>query len=231
MIGIIKTTGFVSLIFILGCVSSKESSKGERKVKPELSVRVGLNKGGIVENTDFTQLENADVDAYSGATNNGVHSGVHATVPLFSNSIEAGIDYMFNDQRFSYADEINNFQGKRSIGVSQFMMPLTYNFGLLKSKRTNGLLRLKVGFLFQYNVLNVSNSGNLPEYNYNRFSNGLLFGLEAIPFELENGSSLGVYCNLYRGSRIYTDFYNKPDFEVPGSAFFNAGVSYFFNKQ
>ncbi len=225
-----KWSFLIFLFFFFGCVSSNKTARKEGEWSPELSVRMGINKGGIVENTDFSELETAEVDAYTGATSTGIHAGAHAEMPLFINSLETGIDYMYNSQTFNYDDERNNFSGDRKLGVSQFMLPVTYNFGLFRNELDEHLFSLKIGFMFQYNLLNVTNTGLLPDYSYNRFSNGPVFGLETIPIVLNNGSKLGFYCNFYRGSQLYKDFYNKPEFDTPGSAFFRAGISYYFNQ-
>jgi len=224
-----KWVCLVFLFFFFGCVSSNKTAK-EEEWSPELSVRLGINKGGIVENTDFSELETSEVDAYTGATSTGIHAGAHAEMPLFINRLETGLDYMYNSQTFNYDDGQNNYSGHRKFGVYQFMLPVTYNFGFFRTDLGDPLLRVKIGFMFQYNVLNVSNAGLLPDYSYNRFSNGPVFGLEATPIVLNNGSKLGFYCNFYRGSQLYKDFYNKPEFDTPGTAFFKAGISYYFNQ-
>jgi len=216
----------ISVFFLFGCVSSNKTARKEDKWQPRISARAGINKGGIVENTEFTELEASDVDAYSGATRVGLHTGLHAEIPVFNNSLETGIDYMYNSQTFNYNDEQNNYTGKRKIGVSQFMLPLTYNFGFFRNELGERMFHLKLGFMIQYNLLNVSNSGSIPEYSYNRVSNGPLFGLEAIPIVLNNGDKLGLYCNFYRGSQLYQDFYNPSEFETSGTSFFKAGISF-----
>jgi hypothetical protein len=137
---------------------------------------------------------------------------------------------MFSKQVFSYQDPANGYTGNRNIGMSQFMVPLTYNFTFLKKKRPGGLFQLKLGMMFQYNMLSLDDNGSLlPDYHVNRLSNGMILGFETTPFRLENGSRIGFYADLYRGTQIYEDFYNQSAFEMPGSSFFKAGIIYHFN--
>ena len=61
----------------------------------------------------------------------------------------------------------------------------------------------------------------LQSCQYNFFSGGVTLGLAAFPVSFDNGSRLGLYVDRYRGSQIYKDFYNQPEFEVPGSSYGN----------
>ena len=135
--------------------------------------------------------------------------------------METGLDYMYNHQTFNYIDEVNSFIGVRRLHVSQFMVPVTYNFVFQKVG-----LHLKVGLLGQFNLVSANGTGILPYNSVIPFSAGPTFGVSFLPFHFRNGDTLGIYCDIYRGSQIYKDFYNQPKFEIPGSSFIKFGFKY-----
>jgi hypothetical protein len=198
----------------------------------------GYNYGGMVENTDLTLVPNVQatpestVDAYTGATIAGPNVGLHINQLLRYGEIETGIDYMYNYQSFSYADQGNLYLGVRKLHVNQIMFPLTYNFVLFKQTMPYAELQIKFGFLGQYNLIDVSDAGltRLPEFSIDKFSGGATLGISAYPVKFNNGSKLGFYLDAYRGSRIYTDYYNQANFEMPGSAFVKMGLKYQFKN-
>lgn len=220
-------------IFIVlgGCQSTLKSAK--EKVK--LSAQLGLNKGGITENTDMevvagsTNTPATSVDAFSGATNTGFNAGVHASYPLKRNEIETGVDFMLNNQTFTYEDEANGYAGQRKLNVSQIMVPLTYNFNLLNGALPSAEIQVKLGVAGQLNFVGADNTGLLPAYEVNRWSNGFTFGVSAYPFHFRNNHKLGFYLDGYRGTQIYEDFYNLSEYEVPGSSYMKFGLKYQFN--
>ena len=220
-----------ALIIAGGCTSTMKSAKENVK----LSVQLGLNKGGITENTDMevvassTKTPSTSVDAFSGATNTGFNAGLHASYPLKRNEIETGIDFMLNKQTFTYNDEINGYAGQRTLNVSQIMVPLTYNFNLLKGALPSAEIQVKLGVAGQVNFLGADNTGSLPTYEVNRWSNGFTFGFSAFPFRFKNNHKLGFYLDGYRGTQIYEDFYNLSEYEVPGSSYMKFGLKYQFN--
>lgn len=57
---------------------------------------------------------------------------------------------------------------------------------------------------------------------------GGLLGISAYPVRFGNGSKLGIYIDVYRGSQIYEDYYNQKVFETPGSSFVKGGIWYRF---
>jgi hypothetical protein len=220
---------FVTLFVLGGCAVSHSASDRQKTWKPTYRLQAGANLGGIVENRDFEQLPNVDVDAFSGATRAGVNAGAHVVLPLLVNSVETGIDFMYSPQTFTYSDVINEHHGTRKLGSSQLMWPLTYNIGLLKSRQAGGVAQIKIGHVLQYNMLNITETGQqLPDYDVNRFSNGATLGISATPFSLSNGARMGFYFDFYRGTRIFEDFYNSKDFDMPGSAYMKAGIIYQF---
>jgi len=122
----------ISIISFTTCSGSSNFPFEKTVCKPRLQLLVGTNKGGIIENTDFRTTPEIPVDAFSGATKMGGNLGAHVLIPVEQNAMETGIDYMYNGQSFTYNDPVNKFSDKRSIDISQFMIPLTFNLGLFR---------------------------------------------------------------------------------------------------
>lgn len=223
----------VALITILmmifsGCKITKNASE---TAKPVFNIHTGLNTGGITENTDIIKTNGVAVDAFTGATNSsktGFNLGASVSLPVLRNSVETGIDLMFNNQAFTYKDNINNYYGYRKIDITQIMLPLTYNFGFFKKNNPMGAFQLKIGGVVQYNILNITDDGVLPTYNYNHFSAGATIGFKLIPVKFNNHNNLGFYLDGYRGGQIYKDLYNQSGFEIPGSSYMKAGILFEF---
>lgn len=217
------------LWMVMGCTVTEKSQRGLK-----YSVQAGLNKGGITENTDLTIVPNAQatpestVDAFSGATRLGGNVGFHVSKPLRYGQLESGVDYMYNHQTFSFADQGNMLIGVRQFHVNQLMLPLTYNFVLFKRLLPASELQLRVGYLGQLNLISTTGIGMLPVYSLKTWSNGATLGLSAHLIQFGNGSKLGLFVDGYRGSRIYTDHYNQESFEMPGSSFVKFGFKYQF---
>lgn len=133
-----KTIKIKLLLFVLVCLifSCSTVEKGATEKKTTITFQVGSNIGGITENTDMREVPGvvapteATVDAYSGATQTGFNAGVHINHRLKNNQVETGLDYMYNNQTFNYIDAGNKYIGVMELHVSQFMIPLTYNFSL-----------------------------------------------------------------------------------------------------
>ncbi len=193
---------------------------------------MGSNLGGITENTDLSVIPGvkvpaeATVDAFTGATHPGFNAGVHINHRLKKNQVETGLNYMYNHQTFNYTDAGNKYIGVRELHVSQFMIPLTYNFSLFSKTFQNAEIQLKVGLLGQLNAVSGKGTGILPDYSVIPFSAGPTLGFSILPFHFRNDDKLGIYCDIYRGSQIYKDFYNQPKFEMPGSSFIKFGFKY-----
>jgi len=218
----------VVIVLFAGCNVSKEGKTWH----PLYRVQAGLNKGGITENTDFSKTDDVVPDAFSGATNMGFNASGHTLLPLKHNSVETGVDYMYNKQKFTFRDATNGYNGTRTIGSSQIMVPITYNLGLFKKNDPLGMVQLKLGYLMQFNMFNVSNNGNsLTDYSLKHFSSGITFGVSITPLKLNNGNSLGLYFDGYRGSKIYNDYYNRSIYEMPASSFLKFGVIYQFGNK
>jgi hypothetical protein len=137
---------------------------------------------------------------------------------------------MHNHQTFKYIDAGNMYIGVREINVSQLMLPLTYNFTLFRIILPEADIQLKAGYLGQINIISTEGFGILPDYSLRHFSNGATAGISALPFKFENGSKLGFFLDIYRGSRIYTDYYNQSGFEMPGSSFMKFGLKFQFKQ-
>jgi hypothetical protein len=224
----LKLIGLAIGLTAVGC-TTKPLNNGYEKQKPTYRVQVGTNKGGIVDNTDLTAIGNIPVDAYSGATSKGLNVSGKVIVPLKRNAVETGLDCMHNGQSFTYNDGANGFVGERKLGVNQLMIPITYSIGLFRSKHPEGLLQIKVGYAAQLNIISVSDgNGSLPNYSTKPFSNGATLGFSTIPVRLKNGAKLGFYIDGYRGTQAYEDFYNRTEFEMPGTAFIKYGIIYQF---
>lgn len=220
------------LLLTTACVSTEKISETK---KWHFSVQAGINKGGITENTDMTVVPNAiappeaSVDAFSGATQTRYNGGIHINRQLKQNQLEAGLDYMYNYQTFQYTDAGNFYIGLRRLQVSQIMLPLSYNFVLFRSLAPGADIQLKVGAIGQFNFITANDVGiSLPGWSVNPWSTGLTCGISAYPLQFNNGSKLGFYCDIYRGSRIYEDFYNQAEFEMPGSSFLKGGLRFKF---
>ena len=216
------------LSVITACSSTSELSTEKTIWKPRIQIQGGINKGGIVENNDFSSTPNVQVDAFTGASRSvGGNVGAHVVLPLKHNAFETGIDYMYNGQSFNFYNPSHQYLGTRDIGTSQFMLPLTFNIGLFRHSNRKPLLYLKLGYVIQYNLLNVNDSEqNLPVYSYNRFSQGATLGLSTLPFQLKDGSVFGFFLDLYRGSKIYNDMYNSDVYKTPGSSYYKLGLIY-----
>ncbi len=225
MITLRKTVLSIVLVGLTFSCSTIEKAPSEKKTI--LSIQMGSNIGGITENTDMGVVPGvqvpaeASVDAFSGATHPGFNAGVHVARSLKKNQLETGLDYMYNYQKFNYIDAGNHYIGVRDLHVSQFMIPFTYNFTFPRAG-----LHIKAGFLGQFNLVSAKGTGILPDYSINPFSGGATCGVSYLPFHFGNGDKLGIYCDIYRGSQIYKDFYNQPEYEMPGSSFVKFGIKY-----
>lgn len=217
----------IPLLFA-GCRAGKES--GRKSFRPEFRVQAGYNKGGVVENTDFSMLENTGVDACTGATYPGAHAGARVQLPVGATSLESGADIMINRQQLSFNDPVNDYIGERRITTSQLMLPLVFNIGMFRQTHDEGLLQLRLGWMWQLNYLSVSGDASLPAYDLMRSSNGPCMGFSTTPIRRDNGHKIGFYLDMYRGGQVYEDFYNQTDMESPGSSFFRLGVIYHFGN-
>lgn len=221
----------LSLAIIPSCSVQKKAITGNRF---RFSIQAGSNIGGITENTDMSVVPGvqvppeAIVDAFSGATHPGFNAGVHISRKMKMNHLETGLDYMYNHQTFNYIDAGNKYTGVRELHVSQLILPFTYNMVLFGKLFPEADMQLKAGLICQLNFVSGKGVGILPDYSANPLSAGPILGFALYPLSFENGNKIGIYIDFYRGSQIYKDFYNQPDFEMPGSSFAKFGLTYKF---
>jgi len=217
-----------AILLLNGCSATRNLP--ETKHQPfTLRVAGGTNKGGIVENTEMTAVDQAPPDAFTGATSRSLHAGVHALVPLKRNAVEAGLVIMHSGHRFGYYDPAASYDGSLDLSLVQCMVPLTYNVKLFRGVRPGGLMEVKLGYVAQYNLLSESGQeGTVPAYDFNRWSHGPTLGITLKPFRLNNGNQIGLYVEGYRGSAIFKDPYNEDDFEMTGSAYVKTGLFFEF---
>lgn len=224
----IFSIGIICVFLLMGCATSSITT-GKKERTPIYRIQAGTNKGGLVENTDMTLIDNAGVDAFTGATRKGVNVSGKVMIPMKRNFVETGIDLMHNSQTFTYNDAANGFMGERSLGVTQFMVPLTYSLGLCRRNHPEGLFQIKLGYAAQFNLFAISDGhGNMPDYSTKSFSNGACLGISTTPFRLNNGAKLGFFLDGYRGTRAYEDFYNRTGFEIAGTSFLKYGIIFQF---
>ncbi|MCF8361760.1 MAG: hypothetical protein K9G70_03965 [Prolixibacteraceae bacterium] len=219
-------TLFLLILLIAGCTSKRYIEKGN--VQRDISIRAvgGIEHGGIIENTDMSVVENSTVDAVSGATKTGFNAGAHALFPMNGNDLETGLEYQLSFNELSFNDPNNDFNGIRDIQLSQIVVPFTYNINIFK--KNPELLSLKMGGAFQLNLPLLNDTGNLPEYTINRLSSGVHIEISSLPFHFNNGSKAGASISGYRGSQIYEDYYNRSEFEEPGSSYYKFNLIYQF---
>lgn len=222
-----QTLLLIALIALAGCATSREATEAYRNRKLKWGVEAGANKGGIVENTDLSKIEGTPVDGYTGATRVGFHAGAHATIPVGRNDVQAGINYLFSPQTFTYNDAVHGYFGTRKISLSQLIVPVTYNVNLFKQRFDPGTISLKIGGALEYNRPSVRQQGQrLPGYTFNNFSGGVALGLSTLPFRFDNGSRIGLSFDIYKGSQIFEDLYNRKDFEMPTSSYMKLSIIY-----
>ncbi|ASB47706.1 hypothetical protein [Alkalitalea saponilacus] len=223
----LKLTLLTAPLF-LGCATHRETAATDHQ-QLIFRLQAGINKGGIVENTELDLVPGSPVDGFSGATNRGFNIGARILKPIGYNAVETGLDFMVNSQEFSYRDGNNQFFGNREVSLVQFMVPVLWNFGIVRKHHEQGLFQIKIGPVVQYNLLHFTHQGQLPEYSYNSVSAGISLGASSTPFRFQNGSSLGWFIEGYRGSQIYEDYYNQKSFDMPGSSYAKFGVIFQFN--
>ena len=221
----------VCCILIAACTATEHIDYPE---KTRISVQAGIAHGGIVENTDMSVVPEsspppeAKVDAFTGATSMGANAGVHIIQPLGRIAIETGVDYLYHYQQFYYIDAGHFAMGQRDLRVSQLAIPFRLQVPLLRRLLPGAEMSIRLGYTGEVNLVDIQNSGILPEYAINRWSNGASVGFSMYPFSLKNDDRIGLYIDLYRGSAAFEDYYNQSTFEEPGTSFVKAGIAYKF---
>lgn len=218
---------FVILTVLLSaCSVASRTSEGLYRLDSRLSVQAGGGYGGIVENTHMTIVENAPIDAFSGATALGWQAGMHYLFPLGMHSGETGLDVFRNAQEFRYNDPVNFYTGQRYLKTWQIRLPLTYTWSLYRKYRRSGWLQVRTGLSAGYTFLQVEDSNaDLPPYTVKPFTIGPLLGCTLQPFHFKGNAALGFNVEVFRSFLpTYEDYYNIG--EMPSLSYFRFGVSY-----
>lgn len=211
------------------CSGSQEVTEAYKNRKVKFGVEAGANLGGIVDNTNLTKIEGTPVDGFTGATRVGFHEGAHTTIPAGRNDIQAGINYLFSPQKFTYNDAFHGYFGTRKISLSQLILLVTHNINLFKQRLDPGTISLKFGGALEYNIPSVQQQGQLlPGYTINKFSGRITLGISALQFTFYHQSRLGCSSDIYRGYQIFDDLYNHAEYEMPASSYMKLSIIYQF---
>ena len=193
------------------CISThKGSLQGYKLAVERKSIEVGVVHGGIVENTDMTLIPASAPDAFSGATSPGFSASLHYERLIKRNYLVTGIDYMMNNQTFTYNDPANRYFGTRDIRVSQFRIPFQFQIGIFRGIMPEGMLKVRAGLSAGYTHFKISNSGFLPEtITTYPFSLGPAIGGSFTPWRAANGASISISGEMWRSfSPGFSDIYN-----------------------
>ncbi|MBN1340447.1 MAG: outer membrane beta-barrel protein [Bacteroidales bacterium] len=194
---------FITLLFASCSVPEQTTSPPTNKNNYTCwTIRTGVNTGGFVDNQE--------TDAVSGATYAGYSFGLHPEICISGKTIETGIDLHEYGQTLTYSDPVNEFIGERALTYQELRLPLTYNFRFFKNLSNCDFFYLKIGLATGYLIhKNVDEEGLLPEYEMKKFSLGPTLGVSFSPFRISPGFTIGGFVDLYRGSKVYKDFYNN----------------------
>jgi hypothetical protein len=194
--------------------------------------KLGSNYGGIIDNSDPDAASGATtpVDAVSGATQAGTTISFQQPFLFKGHSFQTGIDYVAHRQKITYFDTSHVIDGRRSFHIHQFRVPLTYNINLLrdfdKVPTIIVHLGLSAGFTLSPGISEELRMG-LPGYTFTKVDIGPQLGITLQPLQLDYHHYLGVYADVYRGTRIYKDAYHKDD-GVGNLSFFKIGALLYF---
>lgn len=222
-----KTIAWIAILLLLSASAGRIQAKTDSK--PKLAFQIGTNQGGINDYSDLCLLDQTRVpvtslvNAFNERVHTGYNFGLHLIQPIRKNQIEVGMDYMNNFQLFRYEDAANQFLGTRSINVNQFMLPISYNITLFRNLLFISDVQLKLGYLWQLNIIDALGTGSIPGTFINSMSKGGTFGIAASILKFRNGCKIGLYCDVYRGSHLFTDYTNQSCFPTAGSGFIKSG--------
>lgn len=192
----------------LSCVATGNSNLVRQS---SISIEGGPNFGAFNHEKDrLDAVSGASTDVVTGATQWKYNTAVHSELIIKNHAIETGLEYYSFTHKLDYEDYERDFIGSRDFKYHQLRVPLTYNFHLLPN--ADGLARLKIKFGFSVGYTfskSIEESGSLPDYKFNNWDLGSLFGFTIYPVTLMNNSRIGFYCDFYRGikSPVYEDFY------------------------
>lgn len=219
------------IIWAVGILAACSPVAPNRDQRLQYSVQAGLYQGGITENTDMKEVGDVPVDAFTGATRPGVTAGVRVEKPVRNQSVGLGLDWAITTHDFNFKDPLNGYEGSRCLTMNQLMVPLTWNIGMFRQRQAEGMLKLKIGMVGQFNVFSVNDQGALPTFTTHALSGGFTLGISVTPFRLHNGHRLGLFAEGYRGTIIYEDFYNSQAMKMPGSSYLKIGVVFAFSRK
>lgn len=207
---------------VAGCMTTNNiNNKDKATIRmSSFSFFAGPSIGGIIDNTE--------TDAVSGATKIKYNAGLHSEINFKGHFIETGLDYITYDQTCTYMDTVYEFDGTRNFSFQQLRLPLTCDFHFFKNANNKPLLILKlglsVGYIFSIKIID---NGTLPNYIMETWDFGPGLGLSIHPITISNKFELGLYYDLYRGRRVYRDYYN---IEMGNLSFMKFGLGLRFNN-
>lgn len=218
----------VSSLLILSCSMTKKllvrknDNSGRHST---ISILAGAASGGLVDNTGMAGINGvSNVDAITGATKIAYNAGIHTEIKLKGHSIETGLDYISFDQSVDYELPSFTVNGKRDFSFHQFRLPITYNFHLFKNSQNYPRFILKAGFSFGYTFSkSITENGSVPVYKFTNLDYGPTLGVAVYPLQFKESFRLGIYLDLYRGSRIYEDIYHNAE-GMGGQSFMKFGI-------
>ena len=210
---------------LLSCGGSKAlRGDGDMQSRVNIALLAGATVGGLVENSEMTGLENScGIDAITGATDKTFNAGVHTEINIKGLRLETGMDYIGYNQSIMYSFPASE-DGLRDIRFHQLRLPLTYNFSFFNNTENQPLLVLKAGFSLGYTISkSITEQGDLPDYTFINWDVGPTLGLALYPFSSWTGYRLGLYMDVYRGSRIYEDKYHQAE-GMGGQSYLKFGI-------
>jgi len=186
----------------------------------------GIVIGGFVENAEMTGIDGlSEVDIITGATKKMYNAGIHSEVNINGHKVETGLDYLGFEQSVVYEMPSYFVYGKREIRFHQIRLPLTYNLHFFKNSQNDPKLILKAGLSAGYTFSkSITDSNVLPDYSFKNFDYGLIVGISTYPIQYKQNYRIGLYLDLYRGSRIYEDIYHEAE-GMGGNCFMKFGVT------
>ncbi len=213
-------------VAFVSCSSVQKTLASNSGNASTVSFLAGASAGGLVENSKMSGIEdNAGIDAITGATKTTFNAGVHTELKLKGHFIETGLDYMSFAQKVEYNLPSYSVNGERDFRFHQIRLPLTYNLHLFKNNRNGARFVLKAGMTIGYTFnKSVTDRGNVPEYEFSEWDWGPTLGLAFYPITLADKYRLGVYLDLFRGSRIFEDRFHTAE-GMGGHSYMKFGVT------
>jgi len=212
---------------ILNCSHQKEFTRQDSSpIQVNYALQLGVSSGGIIENRIKKDLSDSEIDGISGATNSAISAGAHGTINLCGHELETGLDYINFSQTIEY--KFTTGSSKREVAFHQLRMPLTYNFNFWQNSSQNPRIVFKAGMSAGYTIAkSIDDGSNLPSYKFTNYDFGPTLGLTIFPYEFSPKFRLGLYMDVYRGTKIFEDQFHKAD-GIGGLSFYKAGIVYHF---